>query len=191
MCTPMRDLGSEDDSEELLDPLESTQMLDTAFLERTVTTNTAAGDSILIALTDSGKVYGWGTFRCPDSNLRFNEKTRIQSIPVLLSTLKNIVQCAATISYHSFAVTKDWIVEAWGLNQYDQYRIYDHEHAGEGNVVIPIPTVVQSLKGGQLGLDLETLIAEDVGPGTSRKPHYLSTPHVVPSIKLPSAGCGT
>ncbi|KAG0136470.1 hypothetical protein HOY82DRAFT_599100 [Tuber indicum] len=35
-CTPMRDLGSGDDSEEPLDPSESTQMLVTAFLERTV-----------------------------------------------------------------------------------------------------------------------------------------------------------
>ena len=64
---PMRDVGSDDDSdsdgEEPLNPLESTPMLITEFPEGTVITNIAAGDSISIAVTDTGKVYGWGTFR--------------------------------------------------------------------------------------------------------------------------------
>jgi len=67
---PMRDVGSDDDSdsdgEEPLNPLESTPMLVTAFPEGTIITNIAAGDSISIAVTDTGKVYGWGTFRVWD-----------------------------------------------------------------------------------------------------------------------------
>ncbi|KAG0124863.1 hypothetical protein HOY82DRAFT_633101 [Tuber indicum] len=91
-CTPpMRDVGSGDDSEDPLDPSGSTQMLVTAFPGSTVIKSTATCDSISITVTDTGKVYGWGTFRYSDSILRFNEKARIQSIPVLLSTLKNIV----------------------------------------------------------------------------------------------------
>lgn len=69
---PMRDVGSDDDSdsdgEEPLNPLESTPMLITAFPEGTVITNIAAGDSISIAVTDTGKVYGWGTFRVWDQS---------------------------------------------------------------------------------------------------------------------------
>ncbi|KAG0137544.1 hypothetical protein HOY82DRAFT_597861 [Tuber indicum] len=65
MCTPpMRYFGS-------------------ALPERIIFINPAAGDSISIAITDTSKY--------SDGILRFNEKTRIHSIPVLLSTLKNII----------------------------------------------------------------------------------------------------
>ncbi|CAZ85804.1 unnamed protein product [Tuber melanosporum] len=276
---PVGDVGSDEDSdsddEEPLNPLESMPMLITAFPEGTVITNIAAGDSVSIAVTDTGKVYGWGTFRCSDGILGFNEKTRIQSVPVLLPTLKNIVQVSvgtdhvlgltregnvfawgngqqfqlgrrvvertrlngliprefglprhqvryvATGSYHSFAITEDGKVWAWGLNQFGQCGIYDPKHAGEDNTVVPVPTVVQGLiehkivqisagehhsaavtedgellvwgrlDGGQLGLDPETLPAEDVVRDVSGKPRYLSTPRAVPDIKFSFIGCGT
>ncbi|RPA97100.1 RCC1/BLIP-II [Choiromyces venosus 120613-1] len=267
---PMRDVGSDDDSdsdsdgEEPLNPLESTPMLITAFPEGIVITNIAADDSISIAVTDTGKVYGWGTFRCSGGVLGFDEKTRIQSVPVLLPTLKNIVQVGvgtdhvlgltreemytrgAMVSNPSsgdvssrtrlngliprefglpqhqvkYAAT-DGRVWVWGLNQYGQCGIYNPQHAGEDNTVIPVPTVVESLTkynivqtsagehhsvaatedgellvwgrldGGQLGLDPETLPAKEVIRDVSGKPRYLSTPRAVPGIEFSFIGCGT
>ncbi|KAG0644543.1 hypothetical protein HOY80DRAFT_939989 [Tuber brumale] len=58
------DDDSDSDEEVPLNPLENTPMLITGFPEGTVITSIAAGDSISIAVTDTGRVYGWGTFRC-------------------------------------------------------------------------------------------------------------------------------
>ena len=64
------DGDSDDDSETGINPREATPTaIDmSAFPERTVFTQLAAGDSMTFALTDEGLVYGWGTFRvCPFS----------------------------------------------------------------------------------------------------------------------------
>ncbi|KAG0128501.1 hypothetical protein HOY82DRAFT_621672 [Tuber indicum] len=52
-------------------------------------------------------------------------------------------------------------------------------------------TVWGRLNSGQLGPDPETLMGKNVVPSTSRKPRYLSTPHVVASAKLHSISCST
>ena len=54
---------SDDEVEESMNKLESTPMEVTGFPPGTVITKIAAGDSISIALTNTGKVFGWGTFR--------------------------------------------------------------------------------------------------------------------------------
>ena len=61
------DTDDDDDDDDVSDmnPLESTPAAIDAkhFPENTVFTQIAAGDSASFALTDDGRVYGWGTFR--------------------------------------------------------------------------------------------------------------------------------
>ena len=52
-----------DDSDSGLNPHESTPTVISSFPEGTNIVKVAAGDSISLALTDDGLVYGWGTFR--------------------------------------------------------------------------------------------------------------------------------
>ena len=61
----LRDINGDPEKEGELNPLESTPMLIPAhyFPPGTKFTQVAAGDSCSLALTDSGFVYGWGTFR--------------------------------------------------------------------------------------------------------------------------------
>ncbi|KAG0633802.1 regulator of chromosome condensation 1/beta-lactamase-inhibitor protein II [Tuber brumale] len=255
------------DDEVPLNPLESTPMLITGFLEGTVITSIAAGDSISIAVTDTG--------RCADGILGSNERTSVQEVPVLLPTPLSIAQVSigtdhvldltkegdvyawgngqqsllgrrvserhrltgltprqvslprrqvkyvATGSYHSFAITRDGRVWAWGLNQYGQCGICEPQRTGEASTVIPVPTVVQRLAGyaivqisagehhltaltesgellvwgrldgGQLGIDPAALSADDCIRDARGNPRYLRTPHAVPGIRFSNIGCGT
>ncbi len=57
------DEDSDDESNAGLNPRESTPGPITTFPEGTVITKLSAGDSHTLALTDDGRVFGWGTFR--------------------------------------------------------------------------------------------------------------------------------
>ncbi|KAL9126890.1 MAG: hypothetical protein Q9217_004124 [Psora testacea] len=64
----LRDIDDEksddsDDSDSGLNPRESTPNAVSSFPEGTNIVKVAAGDSVSLALTDDGQVYGWGTFR--------------------------------------------------------------------------------------------------------------------------------
>lgn len=61
----LRDMDADSDDEDStgLNPLESTPGAITTFPEGTVIVKLSAGDSHTLALTDDGKVFGWGTFR--------------------------------------------------------------------------------------------------------------------------------
>ncbi|CAZ85990.1 unnamed protein product [Tuber melanosporum] len=269
------DNGNSDcDDKVPLNPLESTPMLITAFPEGTVITSIAAGDSILIAVTETGRVYGWGTFRCADCILRFNERTSVQEVPVLLPTPKSIVRVSistdhvlgltkegdvyawgngqqsqlgrrvserrrltgltprqvslrrrkvnyvAAGSNHSFAITRDGSLWAWGLNHiWAMWDMRASAHRG-ASTVIPVPTVVQSLAGyaivqisagehhstaltengvllvwgrldsGQLSIDPAALSPDDCVSDSRGNPRYLRTPHTVPGIRFSTIGCG-
>lgn len=62
-----------DDSDSGLNPYESTPTAIpiNTFAERTRIVKLAAGDSVSLALTDDGLVYGWGTFRVYLQSLRY------------------------------------------------------------------------------------------------------------------------
>lgn len=61
----LRDMDEDSDDEDNagLNPKESTPGPITTFPEGTVITKLSAGDSHTLALTDDGRVFGWGTFR--------------------------------------------------------------------------------------------------------------------------------
>ncbi|KAI5842931.1 regulator of chromosome condensation 1/beta-lactamase-inhibitor protein II [Morchella snyderi] len=266
---------SDSDDEEPLNELESTPMLIDSFPEGTVITRIAAGDSISVAVTDTGKVWSWGTFRCADGILGYTNKIRVQPRPALMTSIKNVTELSvgndhvlavsssgsvyawgngqqfqlgrrvvertrlngliprefglprkkvknvATGSYHSFAITNDGKVYAWGLNQFGQCGIYDEQKAGEDATVVPVPTRISSLDqynivhvaagehhsaaitddgkllmwgrldANQLGIDLTTLPPADVISDISGKPRFLAIPHPIPGRKFKWIGCGT
>ncbi|KAL0934050.1 GDP/GTP exchange factor [Colletotrichum truncatum] len=266
----LRDADAEeeedDDEDSGMNPKESTPTAIDAvhFAPDAKFTQVVASDSATFALTEDGRVYGWGTFRSSDGILGFTEKIKIQMTPVFLPTLKNITALAAGSnhilaldnkglvqawgcgqqnqlgrriiernklsslvpqsmglpknrvnriacgSYHSFAMDKDGVVWAWGLNNFAETGIASG--AGEDDAVILRPTIVESLKdykvkqiaggehhslactedgklltwgrldGHQVGIPVEELDAESVIKDESQNPRILSKPTVVEDV---------
>ncbi|KAI0836887.1 RCC1/BLIP-II [Hypoxylon sp. FL0890] len=73
----------------------------------------AATDSASFALTETGDVYGWGTFRGSDGVFGFTQDIEIQSTPIQVPGLKDITSLAAGTS-HMLALDKDGKVFTWG-----------------------------------------------------------------------------
>lgn len=113
-----KDMDAEEsdvDSEESgLNPLESTPAVIEGLKDPIV--RVACGDSISVAVTRSGDVYAWGTFRCADGILGFSSKHRVALLPVHLSQLKNVCD-VVTGTDHVLAVTYTGQVYAWGNGQ--------------------------------------------------------------------------
>lgn len=115
------DSDSEDEDDSGLNPLESTPTLVSQdyFAPGTTFVQVVASDSASFALTEDGRVYGWGTFRSSDGILGFSETVHIQSTPVLLPDLKNIKSLASG-SNHILALDHKGNVVAWGCGQQNQ-----------------------------------------------------------------------
>lgn len=76
----------------------------------------AATDNLSAVLYDNGDVYAWGTFRSNEGLLGFLKDTPIQSTPVKMSALKNIVQLAGGKD-HMLALDTKGVVYSWGNGQ--------------------------------------------------------------------------
>ena len=135
------DSDSDAGSDSGLNPRESTPtaISSDSFPENTVFVQVAAGDSISMALTDEGLVYGWGTFRvssshsisssssvansqCPQNNegiLGFSATSKVQQTPVLIPGLKKITSLACGEN-HVLAVNDKGAVFAFGSGQQNQ-----------------------------------------------------------------------
>ncbi|KAJ0167196.1 Protein pim1 [Colletotrichum tanaceti] len=256
----------EDEDDSGINPRESTPTALGAehFAPEAKFTQVVASDSATFALTEDGRVYGWGTFRSSDGILGFTDKIQIQKTPEYLPTLKNITALAAGSnhilaldnkgvvvawgcgqqnqlgrriiernklsslipqsmgipkgkvdriacgSYHSFALTKDGSVWAWGLNNFAETGI--EMGAGEDDAVVLKPTIVEALKdykvkqiaggehhslactedgklltwgrldGHQVGIPVEELPADSVIKDESKNPRILSKPTAVEDI---------
>ncbi|TID25138.1 putative ran exchange factor prp20 pim1 [Venturia nashicola] len=118
---------SEDDDPGLdLNPLEATPTAipSASFPENTTFVQVAAGDSVSLALTDDGLVYGWGTFRDDKgifgfSQIHGHEVVPEQARPVLVKGLKNIKQITCGEN-HALALDDKGAVWAWGCGKQDQ-----------------------------------------------------------------------
>lgn len=125
----LRDMDEDEDSDSDEDnnddtgmnPLESTPgaISDKHFAPGTKFVQVVASDSATFALTEDGRVYGWGTFRSSDGILGFSETIKVQYTPVLLPSLKNI-QAIAAGSNHILALDHKGNVLAWGCGQQNQ-----------------------------------------------------------------------
>jgi regulator of chromosome condensation len=103
----------------------------------------AAGNNHVLALDHLGRVYAWGTGEQSQLGRRIIERTRHTSLTPCRLGLSKIKQIACG-AFHSFAITMDGLVYAWGLNNFGQTGIPDG--AGEGDAVIHQPTVVENLR---------------------------------------------
>ncbi|KAH6880754.1 regulator of chromosome condensation 1/beta-lactamase-inhibitor protein II [Thelonectria olida] len=115
------DSDSEDEDDSGLNPKESTPtaVSEDHFAPGTKFVQVVASDSASFALTEDGRVYGWGTFRSSDGILGFSETVQIQSTPALLPDLKNIKSLASG-SNHILALDHKGNVVAWGCGQQNQ-----------------------------------------------------------------------
>ncbi|RYP88202.1 hypothetical protein DL769_000300 [Monosporascus sp. CRB-8-3] len=122
----LRDIDAESDDESVdLNPLESTPAPVPAdyFPQNIKFVQVAAGDSCSFALTDTGRVYGWGTFVNNEGKTRFiyhNKRAiEVQRKPLLIPGLQNITQitCGAN---HALALDDSGNVWAWGVGEQNQ-----------------------------------------------------------------------
>jgi regulator of chromosome condensation len=120
------DASSDDEDDEDLNPLESTPgpVDPSNFPEGTKFSQVAAGDSCTFALTTTGHVYGWGTFRDSNGIYGFtldkdNKIIKEVHRPILIRSLKNIVEIGAGADF-AVALDKSGNVFAWGTGQQDQ-----------------------------------------------------------------------
>ncbi len=113
---------SEDDEDDTgLNPLESTPAeVDTAdVVPGTRFVQVVASDSASFALTEDGRVYGWGTFRASDGILGFSRTVQVQQTPVLLPEPKK-VKALATGSNHILALDAKGKLFTWGCPEQNQ-----------------------------------------------------------------------
>ncbi|KAI1844210.1 hypothetical protein JX266_009694 [Neoarthrinium moseri] len=129
----LRDVDAESDSDdENLNPFESTptQIPADCFPPGTKFVQVAAGDSCSFALTDTGLVYGWGTFLDAEGKPRFiytDEKlVEVSHEPSLIPGLANITQLACGKN-HAIALDQAGNVWAWGVGQKNQlgYHLFE------------------------------------------------------------------
>ncbi|TLS23936.1 hypothetical protein PpBr36_08745 [Pyricularia pennisetigena] len=116
------DSDSDDEGDDSgLNPVESTpaeiDMSEVA--EGTRFVQVAASDSASFALTEDGRVYGWGTFRASDGVLGFTPTIKIQKFPTLLPEPKKVVQIAAG-SNHAMALDSAGKLFTWGCPEQNQ-----------------------------------------------------------------------
>ncbi|KAJ3494795.1 hypothetical protein NLG97_g3851 [Lecanicillium saksenae] len=113
--------SDEDEDDTGINPSESTPIAvgDEFFAPGTKFVQVVASDSATFALTQDGRVYGWGTFRSSDGILGFTESIKIQQRPMLMPTLKNITALAAGAN-HILALDTKCNVVAWGCGQQNQ-----------------------------------------------------------------------
>lgn len=171
----------------------------------------ACGANHVLALTEKGGVFAWGSGQQNQLGRRIVERNKLNGLdPREFGTLKNI-KLVACGSYHSFAVHESGKVYAWGLNNFGETGI--KEGAGESNAAIVHPTVVESLSskkitqlaggahhsiaatedgeclvwgrldGYQTGLKIDTLPDENVIKDERGRPRILIEPTAVPGIK--------
>ncbi|KAI1827248.1 regulator of chromosome condensation [Xylaria intraflava] len=129
----LRDVNAEsDDDDEQLNPHESTptQLPANSFPPETKVVQVAAGDSCSFALTDTGLVYGWGTFLDSEGKARFlytdDKLIDVAYKPYLIPGLVNITQLACGAN-HAMALDQAGNVWVWGVGQKNQlgYHLFE------------------------------------------------------------------
>ncbi|KAK0117537.1 hypothetical protein ONS95_011876 [Cadophora gregata] len=110
-----------DDDDSGLNPSEAEprQIDPSHFPEGTLFASVHAGDSTTFALTNTGLVYGWGTFRGNDGIIGFRSGVHTQSTPILIPELKDITNIAVGTN-HVLALNTKGKVFTWGAGEQSQ-----------------------------------------------------------------------
>ncbi|KAG6361817.1 hypothetical protein INS49_010046 [Diaporthe citri] len=122
----LRDADAEDDDDdgddfEALNPIECTpaEVSTKNIVNGTKFVKVVASDSASFALTEDGRLYGWGTFRSSDGILGFTKDTLVQYEPVFLPDCKKIVDIAVG-NNHVMTLDNKGKVETWGAPEMNQ-----------------------------------------------------------------------
>ncbi|KAK4643245.1 hypothetical protein QC761_403350 [Podospora bellae-mahoneyi] len=115
------DDDSDDEDDTGMNPKESTPAeIDTSGLPEGIEwVQVVASDSATFALTTTGQVYGWGTFRSNEGVLGFSRSVGIQRTPAHVPELSKIKQLAAGLN-HILALDEKNKIYAWGAGQQAQ-----------------------------------------------------------------------
>ncbi|KAJ2456017.1 hypothetical protein EV183_000360 [Coemansia sp. RSA 2336] len=103
-----------------------------------------AGVDHALALSVSGKVYAWGYAQQGQLGRLVMERRRLHGLTPERLRLHDIYRIGCG-SYHSFAVSKDGVVYAWGLNNFHQLGLKPNE--GGSEEIVYEPTRVSALEG--------------------------------------------
>lgn len=78
----------------------------------------ACCDSVTMALSEEGRLYCWGTYRCAEGPLGFSRDKDVQEVPQLFEPfVKSVIVDIAAGTDHCLALTKDGRVYVWGNGQ--------------------------------------------------------------------------
>ncbi|MCJ1324874.1 hypothetical protein MMC10_001536 [Thelotrema lepadinum] len=120
----LRDVDAKEEDDDLnsgLNPLEAAPS-EVDYInvpDGTIFTKVAAGDSITMALTSTGLVYGCGTFRSNDGVLGFSKEVETQETLAPIARLRNIKDLVCG-SNHVLALDSKGNVFAFGAGQQNQ-----------------------------------------------------------------------
>ncbi|ODV82760.1 hypothetical protein CANARDRAFT_239627 [[Candida] arabinofermentans NRRL YB-2248] len=103
----------------------------------------ASGKDHLLGLDIKGIVYAWGNGQQYQLGRKILERTRMSSLEPRAFGLKKC-KFVGSGEFHSFAITTDGKVLAWGLNQYGQCGTDAHIEDG---AVVEKPTEIKQLTG--------------------------------------------
>lgn len=108
-----------------------------------------AGANHALALDSKGAVFAWGSGQQNQLGRRIVERTKSEALFPrefgLPKGAKKVITSIQTGAYHSFAISKNGDIYAWGLNNFGETGIMDN--AGQDDAVIMNPKVVTALKG--------------------------------------------
>jgi regulator of chromosome condensation len=173
----------------------------------------ACGTNHVLALNDKGKVFAWGAGEQNQLARRVVSRTATGAlVPREFGLQRQKIEKIGCGDYHSFAITKEGKVYAWGLNSFGQTGISKDEETEEDTIAVP--TIVENLKGfdvkqlsggahhtlgctesGQVliwgridnaqgGMETSKFNPSDVFFDEHNKPRYLIKPVVLPSKLL-------
>ena len=109
-------------------------------------TSLACGDNHVLAVTDKGAVFAFGSGQQNQLGRRVVERTAMNGlIPREFGLPKNKITYVACGAYHSFAIEKNGKVWTWGLNSYGETGVNDG--AGDDKAIIFKPMEVEALAG--------------------------------------------
>ncbi|KAJ2721707.1 hypothetical protein GGI07_003763 [Coemansia sp. Benny D115] len=121
--------------------IQETPMVINEFREPIV--DLCAGVDHALALSASGKVYAWGYGQQGQLGRLIMERRRLHGLTPERLNLQDVYHIGSG-SYHSFAVTKDGSVYAWGLNNFHQLGLSKAD--GGDQEFIYKPTPIAALK---------------------------------------------
>ncbi|KAG0164964.1 hypothetical protein DFQ30_009150 [Apophysomyces sp. BC1015] len=114
-------------------------------LRHDIIVDIAAGTDHCLALTDDGRIYGWGNGEQYQLGRRVIQRRKQNGLVPELLRLRN-VKAIGSGAYHSFALTHENSLYVWGLNNYEQCGLLTDDNSTSPSIVTE-PTLIRGLEG--------------------------------------------